>query len=468
MEQRRRQSVDINYQYVTPQLYRRIREYREEFHRYPECGWTEYRTSWRIADRLTELGFEVFAGESVCGSGTGMGIPEEESAQEYEQRACTEGVPKEVLAQMRGGRTGVVGVLRGSRKDTGDEHCGDRTYAGDRDCEAESGENAEQVIAFRFDIDALPIQEERTVYNASYRSLHEGVMHACGHDGHAAVGLGLAEILSQYRNQIDGEIRLIFQPAEEGCRGAAAIVSQGWLDDVDVLLGGHIGIGCRHIGEIAACSGGFLATSKLNFHFRGKSAHAGKAPEKGKNALLAAAEFTVDAYALARGHDDIRVNVGKFVGGSGRNIIAADAWLEAETRGAATELNVKLCEQMEQTAQRDAGKYGVTVKMDKVGEAQTGESSPELVKLCEKNACEMGLTEGFRKEAMFGASEDVTVMMERVQEHNGQAAYFMFGAPLFAEHHHCAFDFDEEVLGIMAEFYARSVLEKQKGEDKPE
>lgn len=441
--------MDINYQYVTPQLYRRIREYREEFHRYPECGWTEYRTSWRIADRLTELGFEVFIGESVCGSGTGMRIPEEESAQEYERRACKEGVPEEVLAQMRGGRTGVVGVLRGSRKE-----------AGDRDCEAESGEKAEQVIAFRFDIDALPIQEERTVYNASYRSLHEGVMHACGHDGHAAVGLGLAEILSQYRNQIAGEIRLIFQPAEEGCRGAAAIASQGWLDDVDVLLGGHIGIGCRHIGEIAACSGGFLATSKLNFHFRGKSAHAGKAPEKGKNALLAAAEFTVDAYALARGHDDIRVNVGKFVSGSGRNIIAADAWLEAETRGATTEQNVKLCEQMKQTAERDAGKYGVTVETDKVGEAQTGVSSPELVKLCEKYACEMGLTEGYRKGAMFGASEDVTVMMERVQEHNGQAAYFMFGAPLFAEHHHSAFDFDEEVLGIMAEFYARSVLEE--------
>lgn len=372
-----------------------------------------------------------------------MGIPAEEPAEECEQRAREEGVPEEVLARMHGGHTGVVGVLYGSRADE----------------KRVAGRAAERVVAVRFDIDALPIQEEQTAYNTAYRSVHERVMHACGHDGHAAVGLGLAEILSKYRNQINGEVRLIFQPAEEGCRGASAIVEQGWLDDVDVLLGGHIGIGCRNIGEIAACSGGFLATSKLNFHFRGKSAHAGKAPEKGRNALLAAAEFTVDAYALAKGRDDIRVNVGKFVSGDGRNIIAADAWLEAETRGASTELNVELCQQMEQTAEKDAGKYGVTVETEKIGEAETGACSPELVESCGKCARGMGLAGSYQEKAMFGASEDVTVMMNRVQENGGQAAYFMFGTPLFAEHHHSAFDFDEEVLGIMTEFYARSVLE---------
>lgn len=423
--------------YVTAEIYEKVRAYREEFHRYPERAWTEYRTSWRIAKRLRQLGFEVFVGEDVCGVNARMGVPSPEWLRPYEERARDEGMPPDILEKMRGGHTGVVGVLRG--------------------CLEESKKRA-PVVAFRFDIDALPITEEQTAYNAQYRSIYDGVMHACGHDGHAAVGLGVAEVLSRYRTEWRGEVRLIFQPAEEGCHGAAAIVEKGWLDGVDTLLSGHIGIGCRHLGEISACTKGFLATTKLDFYFRGKSAHAGKAPEKGRNALLSAARFTVDAYGLVDGRDDVKLNVGKFVSGSGRNIIAADAHLEAETRGITQLKNHELREKMIEVARRAGQLYGVSVDVEIIGEAGTAGSSPGLVKRCSACAANMGIAGMFQEEADFGASEDVTIMMERVQSQGGEAAFFMFGTPLKAEHHHGAFDFDEKVLEIMTEFYVRFLL----------
>lgn len=440
--------------YVTPDLYDRIKGYREELHRYPEISWTEYRTSWQIAKRLRELGYEVFIGADVCEETTRMGLPSSEFLQECERRACAEGVPEEMMRKMSGGRTGVVGVLKGG---SSHESGGDADTAGTGGGFAkESGRKC--VVALRFDIDALTIEEERTDYNADYRSLHEGTMHACGHDGHAAAGLGLAEVLAIHRKELCGEVRLIFQPAEEGCHGAAAIVDKGWLDDVDLFLSGHIGISCRKPGEIAACSGGFLATSKLDFHFKGKSAHAGKAPGEGRNALLAAAKFTVDAYDLVRGREGVLVNVGKFVGGSGRNIIAADAWLEAETRGATQTQNQDLCRQVIETAQDAGRRYGVEVEAIKIGEAGTGSSSPRIARACKAHAREMGMEAGYQEAADFGASEDVTLMMERVQGRGGEAAFFMFGTLLGAEHHHGAFDFDTEVLGVMVEFYARAVM----------
>lgn len=439
--------------YVMPDLYDRIKGYREEFHRYPEVSWTEYRTSWQIAKRLRELGYEVFIGADVCEETARMGLPSSEFLQECERRARAEGVPEEMMKQMSGGRTGVVGVLKGG---SSHESGGDVNTAGTGGFAKESGRKC--VVALRFDIDALAIEEERTDCNADYRSLHEGTMHACGHDGHAAAGLGVAEVLAIHREELRGEVRLIFQPAEEGCHGAAAIVDKGWLDDVDLFLSGHIGISCRKPGEIAACSGGFLATSKLDFHFKGKSAHAGKAPGEGRNALLAAARFTVDAYDLVRGREGVLVNVGKFVGGSGRNIIAADAWLEAETRGATQAQNQGLCRQVIETAQDAGRRYGVEVEAIKIGEAGTGSSSPRIARACKAYAREMGMEAGYQEDADFGASEDVTLMMERVQSRGGEAAFFMFGTTLGAEHHHGAFDFDTEVLGVMVEFYARAVM----------
>ena len=109
------------------------------------------------------------------------------------------------------GKTGVIGTLKGSKKG--------------------------KTIALRADMDALPIQETG---NAAYKSINKGVMHACGHDAHVAILLGAAEILSQKRKDVNGEIKFIFQPAEEGYAGAKHMIDDGAIDHVDEIYGLHV------------------------------------------------------------------------------------------------------------------------------------------------------------------------------------------------------------------------------------
>lgn len=429
--------MNIVYEYVSLELENKIIAYRRDFHRYPELGWTEYRTTAKIAERLKELGYEVYLGKSVCDATSRMGVPKRESLKKCEERAREEGVPGEILEVMQDGFTGVVGVIKGL--------------------------NGTRKTAVRFDIDALSIGETSTESNVVYKSLHDNVMHACGHDGHAAVGLGLAEILAVHREEIEGEIRLIFQPAEEGCRGAKAIVNKGWLDDVDIFLSGHIGIGCRQLGQIGACTRGFMASTKLNIYFHGQAAHAANAPEKGKNALLAAADFTVGAYDFYKNSPkDTRMNVGRLVSGSGRNIIADEAYLEIETRGETAESNQYMKENICEIIMQTAKAHRVDYEIDVVGDVDTGKSDQTLIDCGYETAVSMGLGDKYRANGEFTASEDVIHMMNAVQEHGGQAAYFMFGTELAAEHHHPCFDFDEQVLPLMVEFYAKVLVKKHK------
>ena len=405
--------MDIQYVFVNEDIKQKLIEDRRDFHQHPELGWLEFRTSKKISARLCELGYEVHLGEDVCDPAFCMGVPE--------------GVTS---------ITGVIGILRGTKES-------DKT----------------KVTVFRFDMDALPIQETQTDINTSYCSQNADVMHACGHDGHMAVGLGLAQILSEQREDIEGEVRLIFQPAEEGCKGSKSIVAKGWLDDVDEFYSGHIGIGCRELGQIGACMQGFLASTKLNIYFHGKAAHAANAPQEGRNALLAAADFTVKAYDCYKScSEDVRFNVGRLVSGSGRNIIADEAYLEVETRGATSESNLHMKEQISKIAEAVAEIHGVTYELKTVGDVSTGKSDRSLVDCGYKAACDMCLGEKFIADATFNASEDVVTMMNHVQEHGGKAAYFMFGTELYAEHHNPYFDFDEEVLSVMTEFYAKLLV----------
>ena len=424
----RGEDMGIRYSFVNKEIKNRLIEYRRDFHRYPELGWMEERTTKMIAKRLFELGYEVYLGEEVCDKESRMDVPEASRLV-----------------------TGVIGILRGK--------------AGTKEAEKV------KVTAFRFDMDALPIKEAQTDMNISYRSQNVGVMHACGHDGHMAVGLGLAEILSLNRADIQGEVRLIFQPAEEGCKGSKSVVVKGWLDDVDEFYSGHIGIGCRELGQIGACMRGFLASTKLNIYFHGKAAHAANAPEEGRNALLAAADFTVKAYEFYEaeqsgrfesGGDVIRMNVGRLVSGSGRNIIADEAYLEVETRGQTSESNAHTSQKICSIVKGISEKYDVTYEIKVVGDVGTGKSDQSFAECGYNAACAMGLGDKYIIDAEFTASEDVVTMMSHVQKHGGKAAYFMFGTELNAEHHNAGFDFNEAVLGIMTEFYAKLLVKKQK------
>ena len=415
--------MEIQYFFVNEMLKQKIISYRRDFHRHPELGWMEQRTTDKIAGCLRELGYKVYVGFDVCDNDSRMDVPKNVNF-------CT----------------GVIGVLKGTA--------------------LSKNASKPKVTALRFDMDALPIHETLNEKNQTYCSKNDGVMHACGHDGHMAVGLGLAEILSEHKSEIGGEIRLIFQPAEEGCKGSQSIVSKGWLDNVDEFYSGHIGIGCRELGRIGVCIRGFMASTKMNVYFHGIAAHAANAPETGRNALLAAAEFTVKAYEFYKAcpeklRKDTRMNVGRLVSGNGRNIIADEAYLEVETRGVTSESNLYMKEKICKTAQGTGKDHDVICEIKVVGDVVTGKSDQMLACSGYDVACEMGIGDKFIHEAEFSASEDAVTMMNRVQQQGGKAAYFMFGTELAAEHHHPCFDFNEDVLPLMAEFYAKLLVKKQ-------
>ena len=339
---------------------------------------------------------------------------------------------------MTGGMTGVVGIL-----DTG---------------------RPGPIVAFRVDMDALDIQEDLTdahlPFKEGFASVNDNMMHACGHDGHTSIGLGLATILMQEKENLKGTIKLIFQPAEEGTRGAKSMTEAGVVDDVDYFIATHIGLGIP-LGEIVAGDGGFLATTKLDVEFKGVASHAGGKPNEGKNALMAASTAVLGLYGIPRHSEGAsRVNVGVLNAGSGRNIIAPNAFMKVETRGVTSEINDYIREQAFQVIHGAAAMYGTTATIDIVGEAMSSMPSEELVKIvanaARKSEAISNVTE---MNLQPSGSEDATYFMERVKNRGGLATYTIIGSPLAAGHHNERFDYDEKVLSIAVDVLARTAFE---------
>ncbi len=420
----------------------KLREYRRDFHRRAEPGWGEYRTAAIIARRLDELGYRLKTGREVVAEAARMGLPAPDVMEAQFARALAEGAPEEYAGKFRGGFTGVVGEI---------------------------GTGEGPAIGFRFDIDAVEMEEKGAEIHRPARegfaSIHADAMHSCGHDGHAAVGLGLAEALAALRDRVRGRVRLIFQPAEEGARGARAMTEAGVVDDLDYVLGLHIGAKARTTGEFCCGTDGFLATSKLDAHFRGKATHAGFDPQEGRNALLAAANAVVNLYAISRhGGGATRINVGKMTAGTGRNVIPSEAHLLIETRGETSEIDRYMVERAEAVLRGAAKMCGTDCDIVRMGEAANAVSDEDLVRrvyrLAEKHRIFPRLRE---REVNFGGSEDFTLMMRRVAEKGGKAAYFLLGSELAGNHHSTAFDFDESILANGVKILALTALDLLEG-----
>ncbi len=416
--------------------------WRRQFHQYPEVGWTEYVTTHRIYQTLTSLGFkDIHVGKEALSSDIRMGVPPAHVLKEEEERALSEGVPSSFIERMEGGHTGLVATL-------------------------DSGKKGPH-IALRFDIDALPISEseshEHYPSRTGFASTRTGQMHACAHDGHTTIGLGVASFLAKHIEELQGRYTLLFQPAEEGSRGAKSMVQKGWLDDVDFFLSGHIGVHFDYsVGDVSATSGGFLATTKCDVSFKGVSAHAGKEPEKGKNALLAAATASIHLHGISRhGDGKTRVNVGTLHAGSGRNIIPEKAEIQLETRGATVELNQYMISEAERIIQASAALHDVEATIEIVGDGVDATSDEWFIPLIEQVAEKSHLIKNVIPKDVIGVSEDAAYMINRVQERGGKATYLVFGTPLASGHHHSEFDYQEDVLSVGVEIFVRAISELQ-------
>jgi aminobenzoyl-glutamate utilization protein A len=308
------------------------------------------------------------------------------------------------------------------------------------------------IVAMRFDVDALALNEDSSDMHRPRRlgfaSAAPGLMHACGHDGHATIGLAIAEFAAQNDTSWSGTLRLIFQPAEEGGRGARAMVEAGAVDGVDLFVALHLGCDLPSC-EIACAAKSMMFSAKWDVVFRGTAAHAAGNPENGRNALLAGAQAVTALYALPRhGCLATHVNVGRFQGGTARNVIADRAELEIELRGEAAAALDHMERRARWTLDGIAAAHGCELVVTEMGRTIGAETSPPAASLIRAVAEALPDIERVHDDWPLGGGDDAAFFMRRVQDQGGLAAYLILGSDLAAGHHAINFDFEEADIGI--------------------
>ncbi len=242
------------------------------------------------------------------------------------------------ISHTRVGKTGVLGILEGSLP-------------------------GQAAVALRADIDALPIQETNDV---DYRSQTPGVMHACGHDAHTASLLGAAKALSEVRESFGGQVRFLFQPAEETGGGAREFLSSGALKDVRRVFGLHCAPDLP-LGTVGLTPGiNNAAVDLFRIELRGKSAHV-SVPQHGADALYAASAVVVAVQSLVTRRtsptEPVLIGIGRLNAGTAYNAVADRAELEGTTRTVNSVTRSGLREQIDETAKKIAALSGVEAEV---------------------------------------------------------------------------------------------------------
>lgn len=315
-------------------------------------------------------------------------------------------------------------------------------------------------IAFRADLDALPIQDEK---DCEYRSTVPGVMHACGHDGHTAVLMSVATILAKLTHLLQGNILFIFQPAEElPPGGAQRMIEQGVLQGVEAIYGMHLwtpiprGMVGYSDGEALAASDGF------EIEIIGKGGHGG-IPNEATDAVMIAAHLIVNLQSIVSRqlnplHPGV-VTVGEIQGGHAFNVIAGTCKIKGTTRSFDPQVRQELLTQVEKittaTCQMFDASYRLEVHRGYPALINHKEQS-EIVKRLAQDV--VGENHVLRMEPIMG-SEDFAYYLQQIP-----GAFFFVGAgnerkQIVAPHHHPAFDIDETAMTIAIECYLKIALE---------
>src|SRR5688572_11217033 len=292
----------------------RVIEWRRHFHQYPELSNNEFKTAAFVADHLKKLGIEV---------------------------------------QHPVAKTGVVGLLKGAKPGP--------------------------VIALRADMDALPVTERNSLPFASkekvvFNGQETGVMHACGHDSHVAILMGVAEILSKNKADLKGTVKFIFQPAEEGSPageegGAYLMVKEGVLENpkVDVVFGLHIQ-SISPIGKILYRPNGLMAASDwFSIKVKGRQSH-GSAPWMGVDPIVVSAQIIDGLQTIISRQTELTreaavITVGRIQSGIRENIIPEEAFMAGTIRTLDADMQKKIHEKIKLTATKIAESAGATAEV---------------------------------------------------------------------------------------------------------
>ncbi|WP_114576022.1 amidohydrolase [Saliphagus sp. LR7] len=403
-----------------------LADLRRGFHRIPEPAWCEFRTTARLVSELEDRfePDELHVGPDALAGEHRLAVPDDADLESWYERARAAGVDEDLLSRLEGGYTGAVAVFR-----QGDHENG-------------------PTVGLRVDIDGLPRTEsddaDHVPVAESFRSEHEGAMHACGHDAHMTMGIGTIERVLE--SEFEGTLKVFFQPAEEVIGGGKAMAESDHIEDVDYLLAVHIGLD-HPTGEVVAGIGGFLAVSHLEARFTGEPSHAGGHPEEGRNAIQAMATAVQNCYGIPRHSDGAtRINVGVVDAGSAANIVAEEAEIVAEARGETTHLMEYMEEKAENVLETAAAMHDCEVSLTLGAKAPSAESDAEIAALVADSAGSVEGVDSVLDHDDLGGSEDATFLMQAVQQRGGKACYVGVGTDHPGGHHTATFDVDEASL----------------------
>lgn len=321
--------------------------------------------------------------------------------------------------------TGVLGIIRGTKPGTG------------------------KVIALRADIDALPIQEKT---GTPYSSNHPGVMHACGHDGHTAVLLGVARLLNRMRDQFSGTVKLLFQPAEERLTGATSMIGAGVLENPkpEIILALHGGTETP-IGKVGVWFGPFMASAdQFSVTITGSGGHAAY-PHRNKDPLLAAAHAVVALQSIVSREidavDKVVLSVCQFHAGTAFNITPGDAVITGSVRCHDPKVRASIPERIDRIVGGVAGGLNCSHKLDYIFGIPAVANDPSVMKCFSQTAAEtLGSGNVIELERPLMGSEDFAFFLEQVP--SGGIFRLGVGNAPGRVLHNALFDFPDEAIPV--------------------
>jgi len=335
-------------------------------------------------------------------------------------------------------KTGVVGLLRGGASKAG-----------------------AKTIAIRADMDALPIHELNEI---EYRSRTDGKMHACGHDGHTSILLTVADILSKRRMELAGNVKFIFQPAEERVGGAKPMVEEGTMQDVDGVIGLHLISGYPQ-GRVGVRAGAvFASADRIEFTVRGRGGHAA-IPEQSIDPIVASAHIITALQTLISRETSpfspAVITIGTINAGTAFNIIPESVKMQGTMRAYSNEHREYLLRRIREVAGGVAAALHATCEVQLFDGCPPCINDPAMTELVHRAAVatvgEQRVDSG--AEVMTTGSDDMAYFLQAVP-----GCYFIVGArsedkDAIYPHHHPRFNIDEDALPIAVEVLTRAAVD---------
>ena len=322
------------------------------------------------------------------------------------------------------------------------------------------GKNSGKTVLLRADMDALEVYEKNDV---SYKSQKDGLMHACGHDGHIAMLLGAAHVLNDVKNDFSGEVKLLFQPAEETAQGAKAVIEESKItNSIDAAFAIHLWQGVP-VGKISLESGARMAAADLfSIKVKGKSGH-GSMPHETIDAVVVASAIVMNLQHLVSRNtnplDTLVVTVGKLVAGTRHNIIAGEALLEGTIRSFSDEVWKKVPEQLERVVKNTAAAYDASVEINLTRATPPLVNNQDISNILKNSAVKLYGEEVVTKYEKTPGGEDFAYFTQVVPGALAFVGIRNDAKGINSPHHSETFNMDEEALEMGANLYAQFAID---------